>query len=45
MARERSVKTGMRDAGMVEITKGLKPGEIVATTGLDQLFDGARVEM
>ncbi|MEK6539440.1 MAG: efflux RND transporter periplasmic adaptor subunit, partial [Deltaproteobacteria bacterium] len=41
MARERSVKTGMRDAGMVEITKGLKPGEIVATTGLDQLFDGA----
>lgn len=44
MARERSVKTGMRDAGMVEITNGLKPGEIVATTGLDQLFDGAKVE-
>ena len=44
MARERSVKTGMRDAGMVEITNGLKPGEIVATTGLDQLFEGAKVE-
>src|SRR3972149_1887515 len=45
MARERSVKTGMRDAGMVEITKGLKPGEIVATTGLDQLFEGAKIQL
>jgi len=44
MARERSVKTGMRDAGMVEITNGLKPGEIVATTGLDQLFEGAKIQ-
>ena len=45
MARERSVKTGMRDAGMVEITNGLKPGEIVATTGLDQLFEGAKIQL
>jgi len=35
----------MRDAGMVEITNGLKPGEIVATTGLDQLFEGAKIQL
>lgn len=43
-ARERLIQTGIREAGMVEIAEGVKPGEIVATTGLDQLFDGAKVE-
>lgn len=44
-AKERLVETGGSDAGMVEIVKGVKSGETVATTGLDQLFDGAKVEM
>lgn len=42
--REHPVKTGSREAGMVEIVEGLRPGEAVAITGLDQLFDGAKVE-
>lgn len=44
-ARERLVKTGAHEAGSVEIIQDVKPGEVVATSGLDQLFDGARVEM
>lgn len=44
-ARERLVEIGGSEAGLVEIAKGVKPGEIVATTGLDQLFDGAKVEI
>ena len=43
-ARERLVKTGSREDGLVEIIQGVKPGDTVATTGLDQLFDGAKVE-
>ncbi|MBI5047950.1 MAG: efflux RND transporter periplasmic adaptor subunit [Deltaproteobacteria bacterium] len=43
-AAERFVKTGIREQGWVEIMEGIKPGEKVATTGLDQLFDGARIE-
>lgn len=43
--RERLVKTGLREAGMVEIAEGVRPGDVVAVTGLDQLFDGAKVEV
>ncbi|MBI3397859.1 MAG: efflux RND transporter periplasmic adaptor subunit [Deltaproteobacteria bacterium] len=43
--RERLVKIGSRETGMMEIVEGLKPGDVVATTGLDQLFDGAKVEV
>lgn len=45
VAKERQVKTGSREADMVEIAEGVKPGDIVAASGLDQLFDGARVEV
>lgn len=45
LAKERLVKKGMSEAGMVEIVEGIKPGEIVATTGLDQLFDGAKIQL
>jgi len=44
IAVERLVKTGAHEAGMVEIIQGVKPGEVVAVTGLDRLFDGAKVE-
>lgn len=44
IVRERLIKTGTHEAGMVGIIEGAKPGEIVAVTGLDQLFDGAKVE-
>ena len=45
IAKERQIKTGSREAGMVEIVEGVKPGDVVATTGIDQLFDGVKVEV
>jgi RND family efflux transporter MFP subunit len=41
--QERQVKTGSRTEGWVEITKGLQTGEIVATSNLPQLYQGARI--
>jgi len=43
--QERQVKTGSRENGMVEIAEGVKVGERVATSGLSQLFDGAKVQV
>lgn len=45
IAKERQIKTGSREAGMVEIVEGVKPGDVVATSGIDQLFDGVKVEV
>lgn len=46
VARERTVQTGVRvGAREVEITAGLKPGELVAITGLTRLTDGAVVKV
>lgn len=42
---ERQVKAGLRENGMVEIIEGVKVGERVATSGLSQLFDGAKVQV
>jgi RND family efflux transporter MFP subunit len=42
-ARERQVKAGARQAGVVEILEGVKAGEQVATSALTQLYDGAPV--
>jgi RND family efflux transporter MFP subunit len=42
-AHERRVRAGLREAGWVEILEGARPGQIVATSGLAQLYDGARV--
>lgn len=44
-AVERKVKTGTRDGAWVEILEGLEPGEVVATSGLAQLYDGAPVSV
>lgn len=46
VVRERQVKTGLRENGMVEIVEGgVRPGERVATSSLSQLFDGAKVQV
>jgi len=42
-AQERLVKPGTRQGGLVEILDGVKGGEVVATTNLAQLFNGAPV--
>lgn len=44
-ARERTVSLGTRRDGLVEVVKGVKPGEQVATSGLAQLQDGAAVRV
>lgn len=41
--QERQVKIGSRTEGWVEITEGLQTGEIVATSNLPQLYQGAKV--
>ncbi len=42
-AQERTVRVGGKQDGAVEILEGVKPGELVATSSLAQLFDGAPV--
>lgn len=43
-ARERPVRPGSRSVeGLVEILEGLRPNEVVATSGLSRLQDGAAV--
>ena len=44
VARERRVQTGTRGSGgLVEITEGLAPDDLVATSGLTKLEDGVAV--
>jgi multidrug efflux pump subunit AcrA (membrane-fusion protein) len=42
-AERRSVKTGIEDAARIEITDGLRAGELVITRGHVGLTDGAAV--
>jgi RND family efflux transporter MFP subunit len=42
-ARERTVTLGTRQDGLIEVVKGVRLGERVATSGLAQLQDGGRV--
>jgi multidrug efflux system membrane fusion protein len=41
----RQVTLGTTDAQHSEITKGLKPGDVVVTQGVDKLTEGARVDV
>lgn len=45
VARERKVEVGVREAGQVQILKGVAPGEMVVTTGNVGLEDGAKVRL
>jgi RND family efflux transporter MFP subunit len=42
---QRVVETGLRQDGMQEITRGLAPGELIATDGAGFLSDGAAVNL
>jgi len=44
-AQERQVKTGVRADSLIEVTEGLQPGETVATSGLAQIYQGAKVRV
>jgi len=43
-AHKREVMTGIEAGGLIQITKGLQPGEIVVTTGAYGLPDGTQVQ-
>lgn len=43
VARRRPVSTGLIDTEHVEITSGLKPGELIVTRGLSNLRDGTPI--
>lgn len=44
-AERRSVETGLTSRGRIEIVSGLQPGEVVVTTGNNELRDGAEVRV
>lgn len=44
-ASERIIKVGERMEDMVEITEGLKEGEVIATSALNKLSTGVKVEV
>lgn len=44
-ARRVKVVTGLRQNGLVEITGGLKPGQMIVTEGVVKLSDGAPVRL
>ncbi len=43
-AQERIVRLGVLENDMIEIQQGVQEGEMVAVSGVDQLFDGVLVE-
>lgn len=43
VARLRVLQIGGEEQGLVRVRSGLRAGEVVATRGADQLYDGARV--
>jgi RND family efflux transporter MFP subunit len=45
VARQRPVELGFKSLSMVEIRKGVSENSVVATSGLETLSDGARVEI
>ncbi|MFX9243004.1 hypothetical protein ABTN97_19680, partial [Acinetobacter baumannii] len=43
VARLRVVQIGDEDGNMIQILSGVEDGEVVATSNLQQLYEGARV--
>ncbi|RLE19033.1 MAG: hypothetical protein DRJ14_01915 [Acidobacteria bacterium] len=43
-AKMRIIRTGKKSGNMVEVTSGLNGGEHIATTGVDKLSDGLKLE-
>ena len=43
-AQIRPVKLGLRQAGLVEIVSGIKPGERVVAEGIQKIRPGAKVK-
>ncbi len=44
MAKLRVVQIGQDEGEMIQILSGVEADEVVATSNLDQLFEGARVK-
>ena len=42
-ARERLVQTGLLEGELIQVKQGVAEGDVIATTGINELFDGVRV--
>lgn len=45
VAHKNEVQLGRREVGIVEVLSGIKPGDVVVTSGLQRLRDGVRVKI
>jgi membrane fusion protein (multidrug efflux system) len=45
MVPRAAVRTGARNAGMIEIVEGLKPGQKVVSRGIVKVSDGMEVRL
>ena len=44
-ARQKEVSLGIQDGNLLEVKSGLADGDIIATSGIDTLFEGAKIEI
>ena len=44
-ARQKEVSLGIQDGNLLEVKSGLTAGETIATSGIDILFEGAKIEI
>jgi len=44
IAKEKNIKLGLKDNNLVEVSNGVKPGDVVAVSSLDRLYDGVKVK-
>lgn len=45
VARQRSIKTGVREGSYYQVVDGLKRGDVVVVMGQQRLYDGSRVKV
>lgn len=44
IAKEKNIKLGLKENNLVEVSNGVKPGDVVAVSNLDRLYDGVKVK-
>ena len=44
-AYQKEIAIGIQEGNLVEVKSGLQAGEEIATSGIDILFEGAKVEI
>ncbi len=44
IAKEKNIRPGLKENNLVEVSNGVKPGDVVAVSSLDRLYDGVKVK-